>query len=152
MNRVSEIVDIEITLIEEEMQRLGRHVIRTETVRERALRHIYFDGENEETKYCTRIGFGQVIQSRLQTRGYRSIREGRFVNAAKCDSIPYLTELLRHAKLTADEKAAVAKRISVLRHTKMTGQEVFDTSGLDLEIIIPPNEKEFTEMVEADAV
>lgn len=153
MNRLSNIIDEEIMLIEAEMEYAKKHVMKTDTLKERVLLHVHFDGKNDETKYVQKVGFGQVIQSRLYANGYRSIRMGLFVNLDRCEDIVYLQTLLKNADLAAEDKAMVRDRIKQLRDTKMTGQIEFDINGSVIKGLISPiTEQELMDMLEADAV
>lgn len=153
MNRITAIIDTEILMLETEMEHTDKHVINTETLKNRVMLHINFDGENDETKYCTKVGFGQVIQSRLFNNGYRSVRTGLFVNVDRCESISYLNEIVKNADASETTKAMVKERLKKIRDTKLSGQIEFDISGNIINGLTNPlSEDEFMEMLRADAV
>lgn len=149
-NRVTEIISIEIELIESEMERFGKHVIRTATLKDRCMNHLILECGNDETQYLTDIGFGQAIQSGLYTHGYRSVRRGMFVNLERCESLPYLQAMEDNEDLDVKTKQIVLAKIKALKdgQSKMK----FDTEGNFIEYVEMPNENDFIDMLEADAI
>ena len=93
----------------------------------------------------------QVIQSRLFSRGYRSIRTGLFINIDTCTNIEYLRIILNNAEQTAEDKAKVAARLKTL----LDGQSgmKFDPETMDfLGWQEKPTEESFMMDLEADAI
>lgn len=149
-NRVTEIISVEIELIESELERFGKHVIRTATLKDRCMNHLFFECGNDETEYCTTVGFAQAIQSQLYNHGYRSVRRGMFVNLERCESLQYLQAMEDNEDLDIKTKQIVLAKIKELKdgQSKMK----FDKNGNFVEYIEMPNEDDFMEMLEADAV
>ena len=135
--------------IELQMAETNKHVIRVNTVKARAMEHIVFDGQNEDTKKCTEVGFDQMVHSRLNEHGYRSVRTGRFINLERCDSVIRLEELLKNADTNIEDKKKIWKRIK----DKLDGQMKMSFDGAVLvgyeETM---TEEEFLADLEADAV
>lgn len=153
MKNVSFIVDMVISGIEDEMFASGKHVIRTDTIRQRSMVSIRVDAGNDDTKYLAEIGFGQVVQSRLYSRGYRSVRCGMFVNVDRCEDIDYLQELLKNADINMADKERVRDRIKKLRDSKILGQIYFDIDGDIISgLVVPISEEELIGKLEEDAV
>ena len=148
-NRVTEIISIEIELIESEMEQFDKHVIRTATLKDRCMNHLDFDCGNDETEYCTTVGFSQVIQSQLYNHGYRSVRRGLFVNLERCESLPYLQAMEDNEDLDVKTKQIVLAKIK----ERKDGQSRMKFDGAEfVGYIEMPNEEDFIEMLEADAV
>lgn len=131
------------------MAEANKHVIRTGTVKTRSMAHLFFDGQNEETKECTEIGFDQKIHARLYARNYRSVRTGLFINLDRCESVIRLEELLKNADTSLEDKKTIWKRIK----DKLDGQMEMSFDGPDLigyeETM---TEEEFVADLEADAI
>lgn len=148
-SNVTTVIDVIIDGIELQMAENNKHVIRTETIKNRAMEYLFFDGQNEETRKCTEIGFDQMVHSRLNERGYRSVRTGRFINLERCDSVIRLEELLKNADTSVEDKKKIWKRIK----DKLDGQMKMSFDGADLvgyeETM---TEEEFLADLEADAV
>lgn len=145
----TEIVDFEISLIEAELEKFNRHAIKTQTLKSRCLNHISLDSNNDETAYCAKIGFDQVVQSRLNQHEYRSIGRGNFVNLEKCTDANYLAVMLKEAQLTVDEKTSVRNRIKKLCDGQ--GEMSFNEDG-SVDIGFNLTENEFWAKVEKDAI
>lgn len=153
MKNVSRVVDDAITLIETKMTVYGKHIIKTDVIQYIALSHVKISALNDDTEYLANVGFGQIIQSRLYERGYRSVRKGRFVNLDRCDDIDYLKELLHSSDQNVKDKEKVRARIKELRDHVLSGQISFDIDGNVIKgMSIPLTEDELNEKLEADAV
>ena len=148
MKNISAIIDREITIIESEMLRYGRHAIKTETLKNRVLNHISLESDDEDEQWLKEVGFGQAIQMRLHARGYRSVQIGYFVNLDRCDSIPYLVQMLHNQDADVRDRSAIAAIIKdALKN--YDAQVTFDSDG---KIYVPITRDELNEMLEADAV
>lgn len=149
-NRVTEIISVEIELIESELERFDKHIIRTATLKDRCMSYLVFDCGNDETEYCTAVGFAQAIQSQLYNHGYRSIRRGMFANLDRCENAVYLQAMVDNEDVDIKSKQIVLAKLKELRdgQSKMK----FDENGNFVEYVEMPNEDDFMEMLEADAV
>lgn len=148
MKDISKIVDQEIRLLESSLDIRHRHVMKTETIRQRVLQ--YFDSaEAIINAQLESEGLTQVIQRRLHANGYRSVRKGYFVNLERCFDIPYLNALQQNADITAAERELAAERIRKIREERLDGQLYFDKN---MDIYVPMNESEFMVRLERDAV
>lgn len=146
MKYITNIVDHEIELLEISMEHQEKHLISTDTLKERCLAHIDIDTGNDDTEWLSKIGFGQVIQSRLYAHGYRSVRTGFFVNFDKVTDIEYLAALLANAETNVLEKEMIKEQIK----KKCDGQGFLNPETM--EVVMPMNEEEFMQKIMADAV
>lgn len=149
-SRISKIIDAVIDSIEIQLKEQNKHVIRIDTVKERALIHITFDGQNEDTKRCTEIGFDKLVHSRLHEYGYRSVRVGMFISLDGCDNIQRLKELLDSADVSVKEKQLVWAQIKKKFDGQMAMQ--FGENGDHTGYVETMTEEEFVEDLEADAI
>ena len=153
MKPISRLIDETITRIENIMIDSDKHVIKTESIKARVSAKTKIHGINENSTYLAGIGLGQVIQSRLNERGYRSVRCGMFVNIDNCDDIDYLNKIVENADQTAETRSRARARIKALRDKKLTGQLEFDIHGNVINGIRDTmTEEELLEKLEADAV
>lgn len=153
MKNISIIVGGIISDIEVALESKGKHIIKTKTIRERTLGCVEIKGVNDDSDYLADVGLGQVIQSQLYTKGYRSVRNGFFVNLDRCEDIEYLQKLLENADTTANDKIMIRNRIKSLRDKKLSGQIEFDIIGNVVNgLNIPMNESEFMERLEGDSL
>lgn len=152
MNKVWYVVGTVIDRLTEELEASGRHAIKTATIRARCASYIDLSCDSEDAEYLAGIGFGQIIQSCLNNRGFRSIREGMFINLDKCTDIEYLTALYKNAEISAEERIVIRDRISALAQ-KHDGQSSLIIEGNKiLGIREGMTEEEFMRRLEADAV
>ena len=149
-SRISKVVDAVIDGIEIQLKEENKHVIRIDTVKERSLVHIVFDGNNEDTKKCIEIGFDQIVHSRLHEYGYRSVRTGMFISLDDCDNIKRLKELLDSADVSTKEKQLVWAQIKKKFDGQMAMQ--FGEDGEHAGYVETMTEEEFIEDLEADAI
>lgn len=150
---ISKTIDAVLDGIEAELMTTGRHVIRTATIKTRAQGYhpSGYRTSDDDINYLADNGMAQVIQSRLFSRGYRSIRTGLFINIDTCTNIEYLRIILNNAEQTAEEKAKVAARLKIL----LDGQSgmKFDPETMDfLGWQEKPTEESFVADLEADAI
>ena len=146
---VTFVIDQEIDLIETLMAQNDKHMISTETLKNRTLLHIVLMSGNDDTEWLADVGLGQAIQSRLWAHGYRSVRRGYFVNLDTCEDVNYLVALYDNADINVSERVMVRERIKKIRNQRCDGQLSFDANG---KIIIPITEEEFMSRIIADAV
>lgn len=64
-SRISIIIDRIIDDIEIELEANNKHVIKVDTIKERALEFITIDCNNDDSQKCAEIGFDQVVHNRL---------------------------------------------------------------------------------------
>lgn len=153
MRNPSIVVDRIINVLEAKMAQEDKHIIKTDTIKRIALGEVVISGNNEDTEWLASVGFGQVIQSRLQKRGYRSVRKGRFVCLNNCEDVEYLHQLLQAADISVEEKDDIRNKIRKIRDAKLSGQIRFDFDGNIISgLFIPLSEEELMEKLEADAV
>lgn len=151
----SEIVDAVIVMLEEKMKRLGRHLLKTETIYRMVCNQIDISDDSEEKEELLEIGIKQVIQSRLYCRGYFSVFKGYFVNVEESTNLAYLNMVVNNKDKILDKKADVRnqikKRINEL--TGLNGQLTLVPDENNL-LIITENktEDELLNDLEADAV
>ena len=150
MKNVTYVINQEILLIENEMIEKKKHLISTATLRKRARAHLDLSVKTKDAKYCADFGFNQLICQRLYAKGYRSVREGYYVNLDRCYDVDYLIKLTKSADCSAKEKTLVAKRIKTIRNTRCDGQLEWNLKTG--EIIETMNEAEFMKKIEEDAV
>lgn len=149
MNPIYQVAIAQVARIEALHESTGRHLIRTETIKEAVRERIDIGGVNEESDYLIDVGIGQVVQSVLYSKGYRSVQTGYFVNLDKCENPFYLTNLLNNAEVEEKAKIGIKQRIDAIRHTYCDGQYRFDANG---DLIQPLTEEEFNEMLRRDAI
>ena len=89
-SRISTIIDQIIDDIEIQLNADNKHVIKLDTVKERALEFITIDCNNDDSQKCAEIGFDQIVHGRLYQYGYRSVRMGLFINLDSCSSNSFL--------------------------------------------------------------
>lgn len=130
----------------------GKHVIKTDSIKQRIPRRMVSDwiDQDTETAYLAKCGLGQVIQSRLYEHGYRSLGNGYFVKLDICNNPEYLVELYNNADTSVRDKIAVRKRI----REQCDGQAVaiFAKDGQFIGYEFNKTQEEFYECVEDDAV
>ncbi len=148
-SRISTIVDQIIDDIEIELEKEGKHVIQTKTVKERALVFIDLICGNDDTQKCAEIGFDQVVHSRLYQYGYRSIRVGLFINLDSCDNIKRLQELLNSADASVLDKQKIWQKIK----KQLDGQMEMQFDGAEhTGYVETMTEEEFIDDLLADAI
>ena len=149
MNNVWRVAIKQIEIAEQLMEGQGKHLIRTDSIRERIKDRMNLAGVDDDSDYLVDVGIGQVIQSVLYSRDYRSVQTGYFVNLAKCDNPTYLNRLLANAETAEDAKTRIRMRIKELREQACDQQYRFDING---NIIKPMTPEEFDRMLEEDAI
>ena len=147
--RISTIIDQIIDNIEIQLEAKNKHVIKTDTVKERALEHINLECGNDDTRRCAEIGFDQIVHNRLYQYGYRSIRMGLFINLDSCDNIQRLQELLNSADSSVQDKQKIWLKIKKQRD----GQIEMQFNGAEhTGYIETMTEEEFIDDLLADAI
>lgn len=146
MKNVTQIIDIEIELMEGILATQGKHLISTDTLKRRCIDHFVIDTGNADTEYLASIGFAQAMQSRLYAHGYRSVRKGYFINFDRCEDINYLIAMYNNEDGDIRDKQKMLKQIKA----KLDPQIKF--TDINCELIIPMTEEEFMEKIMADAV
>ena len=139
--------------MEAEMQELGKHLIKTETVMLRLRNHIDMSDETPEREELLRDGAKQLIQGRLYALGYFSITKGRFVNLVECKNLRYLKMLFDSKDSTLEVKTIARNKMKKLKG--LNGQMVFTPDPLDpelLKLIETKTEEEVMQDIEADAL
>lgn len=156
IGRVTQLIDLEISVLEAALEESNKHVIRSETLRKRVLLHIDISNEDKDIEAMTRTGFSQAVEQRLYRAGYRSVKVGYFVNLEKCENIVYLNELLRNADVRIEDKARIKDRIREIRDAigkKADGQGRMILNGTDLVgIEFSPTKEEITAFLNGDSV
>ena len=149
MKNVNWVIDQNINIIETKLAEKKRHVISTETLKLMSKRHLNISTDTDDAKYCVKVGFNHLVCQRLYARGYRSLRDGYFVNLDTCYDIDYLKKLLENSDATLQEKASVNQRIREIRNTRCDCQYEFDEN---MNIVETLTEEQFIEKIKEDAV
>lgn len=147
--RISTIIDQIIDDIEIQLETENKHVIKVDTIKDRALEHITIDCNNEDSQRCAEIGFDQVVHGRLYQYGYRSIRMGLFVNLDSCDNVKRLRELLNSADSSLQDKQKIWMKIK----KQLDGQIEMQFDGAEhMGYVETMTEEEFIDDLLADAI
>ena len=137
--------------LEDRMEEMGKHLIKTDTIFDMCSHHIDLTGYSEEQDELIEIGMRQVIQSRLYSHGYYSVDIGFFVNVERCDSLEYLSMIITNKDGVIENKIAVRNKIKELK--QLNGQMVFtpDKNGI-LTVAETKTHDEIIRDLEADAI
>ena len=147
--RVSTIIDQIIDDIEIQLERDSKHVIKVDTIKDRASEFITIDCNNDDSQRCAEIGFDQVVHNRLYQYGYRSIRMGLFINLDSCDNVQRLRELLNSADSSLQDKQKIWMKIK----KQLDGQIEMQFDGSEhTGYIETMTEEEFIDDLLADAI
>ena len=148
-SRVSTIIDQIIDDIEIQLERDSKHVIKVDTIKDRASEFITIDCNNDDSQRCAEIGFDQVVHNRLYQYGYRSIRMGLFINLDSCDNVQRLRELLNSADSSLQDKQKIWMKIK----KQLDGQIEMQFDGSEhTGYIETMTEEEFIDDLLADAI
>lgn len=148
-SRLSTIIDQIIDDIEIQLNADNKHVIKLDTVKERALEYITIDCNNDDSQKCAEIGFDQVVYGRLYQYGYRSVRMGLFINLDSCDNVKRLQELLNSADSSLQDKQKIWAKIK----KQLDGQIEMQFDGADhVGYVETMTEEEFIDDLLADAI
>ena len=148
MKNISAIIDTEILLLESELEQSDRHGIKTETLKNRVLKHVNIESEDEDREYLLSVGFGQAIQMRLHAHGYRSVLYGHFIKLDGCKNVPFLIQMLNNQDSDIKDRSAVASHLKDLIKT-YDAQCNFEMNG---KYNVPIPRDELMEMLEADCI
>ena len=148
-SRVSTIIDQIIDDIEIQLERDSKHVIKVDTIKDRASEFITIDCNNDDSQRCAEIGFDQVVHNRLYQYGYRSIRMGLFINLDSCDNVQRLRELLNSADSSLQDKQKIWMKIK----KQLDGQIEMQFDGSEhTGYVETMTEEEFIDDLLADAI
>ena len=148
-SRVSTIIDQIIDDIEIQLESDNKHVIKVDTVKDRASEFITIYCNNDDSQRCAEIGFDQVVHSRLYQYGYRSIRMGLFINLDSCDNVQRLRELLNSADSSLQDKQKIWMKIK----KQLDGQMEMQFDGAEhTGYVETMTEEEFIDDLLADAI
>ena len=148
-SRISTIIDQIIDDIEIQLESDNKHVIKIETVKERARKYIIIDCNNDDSLRCAEIGFDQTVHNRLYQYGYRSVRMGLFINLDSCDNIKRLQELLNSADASLQDKQKIWQKIK----KQLDGQMEMQFDGAEhTGYVETMTEEEFIDDLLADAI
>lgn len=149
MRNITIFVEEAINELERQIAETGKHVIKTESIKDLVNPRIIISGANDDSTYLAEIGFGQVIQSRLYEHGYRSLGKGYFVNLNSCRDVHYLMMLYDNADTSVADKVRIRKLI----REQCDGQGVYIFDGVEpIGTRFNMTEEEFYDQVKADAV
>lgn len=149
----SDVVDTTISLLEDELKRTGKHLIKTETILRRVSNHIDLTDDYPEREDLLDKGIKQVIQSRLYAHGYFSLIFGRglFVNVVTCTNLKYLNMVKDNKENVLAGKEKVIAQIEYL--INLNGQSVMiPDENNNLIITGTKTHEEFMMDLEADAI
>lgn len=148
-SRISTIIDQIIDDIEIQLESDNKHVIKIDTVKERARKYIIIDCNNDDSLRCAEIGFDQTVHNRLYQYGYRSVRMGLFINLDSCDNIKRLQELLNSADASLQDKQKIWQKIK----KQLDGQMEMQFDGAEhTGYVETMTEEEFIDDLLADAI
>ncbi len=148
-SRISTIIDQIIDDIEIQLESNNKHVIKIDTVKERARKYIIIDCNNDDSLRCAEIGFDQTVHNRLYQYGYRSVRMGLFINLDSCDNIKRLQELLNSADASLQDKQKIWQKIK----KQLDGQMEMQFDGAEhTGYVETMTEEEFIDDLLADAI
>lgn len=140
------------TIVEElisEAVTKDKHVLKVDTIRERAERHIGTKCKDEDHEVLYSIGLNQLIYQWLNAFGFYSVRTGMFVNPDTCHNVQYLEAIIDNANNSIDGRTKAMERIKAVRD----GQISMHFAGGDIiDLDIPMTEEEFMDYLTADAV
>lgn len=149
MRRVSATVKNIIEDLISEATTKGKHVLKVETIRSRAERHIGTKCEDEDHEVLYSIGLNQLIYQWLNTFGFYSVRIGLFVNPDVCNNVQYLEAIINNASNSIDGRIKAMERLKAKRDPQISMKfEDEDVVGFD----VPMTEEEFVDYLLADAV
>lgn len=148
-SRISTIIDQIIDDIEIQLESDNKHVIKIDTVKDRARKYIIIDCNNDDSLRCAEIGFDQTVHNRLYQYGYRSVRMGLFINLDSCDNIKRLQELLNSADASLQDKQKIWQKIK----KQLDGQMEMQFDGAEhTGYVETMTEEEFIDDLLADAI
>lgn len=148
-SRVSTIIDQIIDGIEIQLESDNKHVIKVDTIKDRALEFITIDCNNDDSQRCAEIGFDKTVHDRLYQYGYRSIRMGLFINLDSCDNVQRLRELLNSADSSLQDKQKIWMKIK----KQLDGQIEMQFDGSEhTGYVETMTEEEFIDDLLADAI
>jgi hypothetical protein len=147
---IVKIIDDRISTLEFVMKSAGKHVIKTSSIWKAIPADIQFAmADDTDLSYCVKSGCGQVIQSRLQNRGYKSLGDGFFVNLNDCFNVEYLKRLFDNSEMSLKEKKEALSRVR--RQCDGQGEFIFDGNSF-IGYEFNKTQEEFIDCLEADAV
>lgn len=152
MKKSSYEIDLIINSLEGQMTENEKHVMNTESIRSRFLSLHPIDSDGEIGIDLQNAGLTQAIQARLQTRGYRSLGRGMFVNVGRCANISYLRNILASAEATAEIKAEVVAQLARLVKALDGQSEMEIRDGQIIGVKETMTQEEFWRAVSLDSV
>ena len=126
-----------------------KHVLKIDTIRERAQRHIGAQCPDENHEVLYSIGMDQLIYQWLHAYGFYSVRVGRFVNPDNCKNAQYLEKILERSENDLEGRQKALNRLKALRDGQLS-MLIVDNDWLGVDI--PMTEEEFLDYLEADSV
>jgi len=152
MREIVKAVEDAIQMLEAKADHEGKHVIKTASIRNHIPDRLISDwkGQETETAYLADRGLGQVIQSRLQEHGYRSLGDGYFVKLDTCSNPEYLVELYNNADTSVKDKVRIRRMIK--DHCDGQGTTIWAADGSFVGYEFTKTQEEFYACVEDDAV
>ena len=149
-SRKSEMVDLAIIAIEDEMERTGKHLIKTDTLFSMVSNHLNLADEDPDREELLIIGMRQVMESRLYARGYFSVSIGYFVNVQQCSNVRYLEMITDSKEEVIQKKQDQLDRIEVqLRQAQM---KFIPDENNNLNLDEGMSEQEIRQALDEDAV
>lgn len=146
MKIIYQIADDAISILEDIMVHSGKHVINRRSIEKYYEKQMSIHGfKNDCITDLLLIGRGQVIETRLNERGYKSAGNGYFVNIEKCADADYLAMVYMNNESSVSDREKAFKKLKII----CDGQGVFDENG---KIKFNPNYEEVLEKIKADAV
>ena len=134
-------------MLKHEMARSGKHVIRTETLKNRIRPHVEITTDDANEKYLMEGGLAQTVQSVLWQDGWRSVKDGYFVSLEECENLVRLKQMLRNANTRKDQAEKAYENVKSVECRQLV------IAGIECdELIEEPSEEDLIAELEADAI
>ena len=129
MRDIVRAVENAVQTLEAKADREEKHVIKTASIKNLIPHSLVSDwiGQDTETAYLAKTGLAQVVQSRLQEHGYRSLGDGYFVKLDSCSNPEYLVELYNNADTSVKDKMRIRRMIK--EHCDGQGMVIWAADG-----------------------
>lgn len=152
MRGIVQAVENAVQTLEAKADREEKHVIKTASIKNLIPHSLVSDwiGQDTETAYLAKTGLAQVVQSRLQEHGYRSLGDGYFVKLDSCSNPEYLVELYNNADTSVKDKVRIRRMIK--EHCDGQGMVIWAADGSFVGYEFTKTQEEFYACVEDDAV
>lgn len=152
----TQIIENELSALRFRMKELGRHGVKTSTLKDWCVRtgRIDLEDEDMERKHIIDLGFQQAMQSVLHQHGFRSVKTGYFTNLEECNDIEWLRRILQNDVNDVTSRKFVLDHIRRIVKERCNGQYEIDVDedGNIVGYTAQMTEDEFLEELELDCV